>query len=96
MPKNKKRASSKHNDDDSSSDSDYEEENVVLNPKEYSKLLQQLFPSEHMSNKIECMSNTSKNKKNKNKKKRVKCRYICTIAKIPIHVYGFRQLHSKS
>ena len=52
MPKNKKRTSSKHNGDDSSSDSDNDEENVVLNPKEYNKLLQQLFPSDYMSNKI--------------------------------------------
>lgn len=61
MPKNKKRASSKHNDDDSSSDSDYEEENHILNPKEYNKLLQQLFPSDYISNK--------KLKKTKNKRK---------------------------
>ena len=60
MPKNKKRTSSKHNGDDSSSESDYEEENLVLNPKEYNKLLQQLFPSDYMANK---------NKKLKNKKK---------------------------
>ena len=69
MPKNKKRTSSKHNGDDSSSDSDYEEENVVLNPKEYNKLLQQLFPSDYMSNKIESMSSKSGKNKNKNKKK---------------------------
>jgi len=64
MPKNKKRTSSKHNGDDSSSDSDNDEENVVLNPKEYNKLLQQLFPSDYMSNKIHRASNKSgKNKK---------------------------------
>ena len=66
MPKNKKRMSSKH-DDDSSSESDFEEENVVLNPKEYNKLLQQLFPSDFMSNKIEHISNKSKKSKNKKK-----------------------------
>ena len=66
MPKNKKRTSSKHNGDDSSSESDYEEENIVLNPKDYNKLLKQLFPSDYMSNKIESMS--SKNKKKSSKK----------------------------
>ena len=72
MPKNKKRHSSKHNGDDSSSESDYEEENLVLNPKEYNKLLQQLFPSDYMANKNKKMKN--KNKKSANKsssKKRV-------------------------
>ena len=72
MPKNKKRTSSKHTGDDSSSDSDFEEENIVLNPKDYNKFLQQLFPSEHISNKIEYMSKKNKKMKKRGKKSSTK------------------------
>tara|TARA_B100001094_G_scaffold57277_1_gene52766 strand:- start:11677 stop:13704 length:2028 start_codon:yes stop_codon:yes gene_type:complete len=67
MPKNKKRMSSKHNGDDSSSESDYEEENYTLNPKEYNKLLQQLFPSDYMANKTKKTKSKIQNQKSKRK-----------------------------
>ena len=52
MPKKMKtNKSSPKSDDGSSSDSDYEEENVVLNNKEYTKFLNSLFPSKYMKKK---------------------------------------------
>ena len=49
MPKKmKSKKKSPKSDDGSSSDSDFDEENMVLDQKEYTKFLSQLFPSSHM------------------------------------------------
>ena len=66
MPKNKKH-SSKHHDQDSSSDSEEDERGVVLNRKEYQKLLSQIFPSEYMNSKVECKDTRQKKSKKKSK-----------------------------
>lgn len=62
MPKNKKRTFMSRRASDSSSDSE-DEENIVLDPKEYKELLKQLFPSQYMMNQTK--SSQKKNKKSK-------------------------------
>ena len=66
MPKNKKH-SSKHHDQDSSSDSEEDERGIVLNKKKYQKLLSQIFPSEYINSKVECMDTKTKKAKKKSK-----------------------------
>ena len=65
--KNKKRSN-----DDDSSDSDVEEEQIITK-KEYQKLLNSIFPSKYMSDKVKKNENKSSNssKKRKNKKAKI-------------------------
>jgi ATP-dependent Lon protease len=78
MPKNmKSNKRSPKSDDGSSSDSDVDEENIVLDNKEYKKFLNELFPSKYMKQKVkeieekECSAGSDKkDSKNKQSKKK--------------------------
>ena len=65
MPKNKNSKTPKSDDDSS----DYEDENVVLDKKEYKKLLNSLFPSKYMEQQIAADDNAKDNKKANNSDK---------------------------